>query len=247
MNNININYIIIFLIIGYLVYTDTFPILSKKIKKQENMMSLDDIPPIDIQPKLEISRLEKCEPILMCEYNTTFNHVINDGKKVYIDTLKPLQNRLIYDGHRYNLSKIEFNIGTTKFEGKKVPLELHFVNNSTVNDYILRIVYPLKLTESREVFSNVYAYSDFNKMNKKIKNKEKSINLLDLQDIPSYICCSPNVGKLKRLDFNSINCMLNKTKEFYRYEPTEKSIWFYNKPINFSKIVGKRIINNLQK
>ena len=246
MNN-NFNYILVFLIISYLIYQDIFPTITKKIIKKEKMMSLDKIPPIDLQPKIEITRLKTCPFILFFEYNSTFNHVVNNGTKIYIDTLKPLKNRLIYNGHRYNLSKIEFNIGSTRFNGKKIPLELHFVNTSTINDYILRVIYPLNLTDSMKVFKNVYENNDYNIKNKTTGGNERQIDILDLYDIPSYVCCTPNKGKLKRINLETINYYLNNTKKFYQYKPSKKSVWIYNKPIKFNSLVGKRILDNLLK
>tara|TARA_B100000768_G_C11281289_1_gene378777 strand:- start:3547 stop:4257 length:711 start_codon:yes stop_codon:yes gene_type:complete len=236
MNENTINYIIIGFIITYLVYQDC----KKSILKKEKMMNLDDIPELDIQPKVEITNLVKCEPLIFFELNDTFNHVINDGKKIYINTLKPLRNKTIYDGHRYNLSNIEFHPGTTTFNRKKVHLELHLLFTSTVNDYILRTVFPLSLVDVIEHFKAINHF--------KQKKKDKNIiHLLNYHIIPPYVCCSPNVGKLTRIDLNDLNGILNNNKFFYKYEPNKKSVWFYTKPKKYNKMLGKKILEMLQR
>lgn len=243
-------------------------IIYKIFYNDEKMMSLGNIPKIDTQPKIEITSLVKCRPILYAEYDTNYNHIINDGKKIYSDTIKPLDNRIIYDGHRYNLASIEFNKGTTTFNEKKVHLEMHLVHTSTINDYILRIVIPLSLTDVKsKVIENFDNNDDFYYLNKKKSkkildkfdknnfdkknkfNKEyfNTIRLIEKKDIPFYQCCSPNVGKLKKMYLNRVNCIVNKSPSFYKYEPTKKSIWFYTLPKKFSKIVGKRILESLIK
>lgn len=241
MNENTINYLLVALIIFYFVYQDCN---TKNTKKKEKMMNLSDIPQLDIQPKVEITELVKCEPLIFFELKDTFNHVINDGKKIYVNTLKPLRNRVVYDGHRYNLSNIEFHPGTTTFNRKKVHLELHLLFTSTVNDYILRTVFPLSLVDVMESFEAVNGFGE----TKKLKTKSKNvISLLNARLLPPYVCCSPNVGKLTRLDFNDLNCMLNNNKQFYKYTPTKKSVWFYTKPKKYSKILGKKILEILQR
>ena len=122
-----------------------------------------------------------------------------------------------------------------------------FINTSTINDYILRVIYPLNLTDSMKVFKNVYENNDYNIKNKTTGGNEKQIDILDLYDIPSYVCCTPNKGKLKRINLETINYYLNNTKKFYQYKPSKKSVWIYNKPIKFNSLVGKRILDNLLK
>ena len=77
MNENTINYLLLALIIFYFVYQDC----NTKIQKKRKMMNLSDIPQLDIQPKVEITELVKCEPLIFFELKDTFNHVINDGKK----------------------------------------------------------------------------------------------------------------------------------------------------------------------
>tara|TARA_B110000908_G_scaffold171103_1_gene232711 strand:+ start:3277 stop:3996 length:720 start_codon:yes stop_codon:yes gene_type:complete len=239
MNNNILNYLIIFVIISYLFYQDI-----KTGDQIEKIMNLEDLPKIINNSGLEITNLKKTSPILHFEYNTTFNHVVNDGRKVYINTLRALNNRLILDGHRYNLSSIEFHLGTSKFNNKKVHLELHLVNNSTVNDSIIRIIIPLSLVD---VYENFKAVNSFNiSVNNNHKNKQY-IKILSPRDIPYYYCCSPNKGKLKRIDFNFINCFLNNSKNFYVYTPNSQNTWFYSTPKKFSKITGRKILESLQK
>lgn len=229
---------------------------------KEKMMSLGLIPKLDVQPKVEITELVKCRPIMYAEYDTNYNHIINDGKKIYSETIRPLDNRLIYDGHRYNLASIEFHQGTTTFNHKKVHLEMHLVNTSTINDYIIRIVIPLSLTDVKDVVIENFENDNLYYLKKKKKEKKNTfitlnkkfnreyfntIRLLKKRDIPPYYCCSPNVGNLKKQYLNRINCIINKSKYLYKYEPTKKSIWFYTLPRKFSRIVGKRILEYLQK
>ena len=207
-------------------------------------MSLTNIPKKIVKTGLEITELKKTLPIIFFEYKTTFNHVVNNGNKIYINTLRALNNRLIYEGHRFNLSSIEFHLGSTTFNKKKVYLEMHLVNNSTVNDNTIRIIVPLSLVD---VYENFKAINSFDlPENNNIKSKD-FINILSSNDIPFYMCCSPNKGKLKRIYFKFINCFLNKAKEYYMYKPNSQTIWFYTKPKKFNKITGKKILESLQK
>jgi len=234
----SINYFIILVILVILVYQD----FNKP--KIEKIMSLEDVPKVIKKTSIEITELNRTKPILYFEYKDTFNHVVNDGKKVYINTLKPLKNRLILDGHRFGLSTIEFHIGVTTFNEKKIPLELHFVNNSTVNDSIVRIIIPLKLVD---VYENFKAINSFNIKENNTQKDNQYIKIISPRDIPSYYCCNPNQGKLKRISFNFINCFLNRAKYMYEYKPNKQNTWFYMNPKKFSKITGRKLIESLQK
>ena len=239
MNNNILNYFIVFLIISYLIYEDI-----KSEKKVEKIMSLAKLPQVIEKTSLEITQLKKVLPIIFFEYKTTFNHVVNDGKKVYINTLRALNNRLIYEGHRFNLSSIEFHLGMTTFNNKRVHLEMHLVNNSTINDNIIRIIIPLSLVDVFETFKAINSFEM--PENNSIKTDDY-IKILSPHDIPFYICCSPNKGKLKRIYFKFINCFLNQLKDFYMIKPNRQTIWFYTTPKKFSKITGKKILESLQK
>jgi len=239
MNNNILNYFIIFLIISYMIYKDI-----KSEKKVEKIMSLTKIPKRITQTNLEITELKKTVPIIFFEYKTTFNHIINDGRKVYINTLRALNNRLIYNGQRFNFSAIEFQLGSTTFNHKKVYLEMHLVNNSTINDNSIRIIVPLSLVDVYERFKEINSFEM--PENNMIKN-EQYINIINSNDIPFYMCCTPNKGKLKRINFKFINCFLNNAKEFYMYKPNSQTTWFYTKPKKFSKITGSKILESLLK
>lgn len=239
MNNNILNYLIVFIIISYLIYKDI-----KSDKKVEKIMSLSKVPKKIVRTGIEITKLKKILPIIFFEYKTTFNHIINDGRKVYINTLRALNNRLIYEGHRFNLSSIEFHLGSTTFNNKKIQLEMHMVNNSTVNDTTIRIIVPLNLVDVYESFK---AINSFEIPENNTIRDNNHINIINSNDIPFYMCCSPNKGKLKRIYFKFINCFLNKAKKYYMYKPNSQIIWFYTKPKKFSKITGKKILESLQK
>ena len=224
MDDNYLNYFLIFLILIYCIQRDTKK-KKRKVKKKYNIKTNESISYIEIT-KLIIQT--KKQLVLFFNYNKTFNHVINDGKRVYINTLKPLKNKLIYNDIIYNLTSIEFNIGTTLFNGNTVPLELHLINKSNINGNIIRVIGPLLFIDTNP---------DGN-----------TLNIIETSDIPFYTCCSPNIGKLKSINLHPINNILNKNNIYYKSNISTKSnISFYISPIQFNRMVGKKIIKSLQK
>ena len=206
-------------------------------QKKEKMMRLKCMKKKCNKKKFkEINELDSEYIAIHSNYTSNNNHILNDGFKIFQEILDPSQNNIVLSGHRYNLSNIEFHLGTTTFKYKKVGLELHLVHSNAVGLGSARIIIPLSLEHLRRN----------NFQNNKMENNHLGF-FENINDIPQYQCCTITYGKLLNFDFSELNKILNNCKRLKRYKVNEDEIWFYSLPQKYNRFFGLEIINNLLK
>lgn len=92
-------------------------------------------------------------------------------------------------------------------------------------------------------FSNIKKQTD-KKTIEKIK-PNKYLELFNSYDIPQYICCSPNQGKMINVDLCPIADLINKQKYFYINRISKQTTYFISRPIPFDRTKGFDIRSKL--
>ena len=209
--------IIIFLLFLCLNLSDNNPKIEKmksSIKPFENQSSNLIIPKLKLlKPgeKIEILNLPYCKKNFKVEYGTNINYILNDGKKIYQDILKPNEQQAFIDAKKQGLTQISWRKSIFTYNNKQVPLELQLTHLDSKTGKITRIIYPLSLvSETKEKFTNLSKKSKKSKISKKSKKSKKkrvkkildekgklSLLLQKPTDIPNLIKGKINTGQVK--------------------------------------------------
>lgn len=221
MNKLN------FLILCIILY-----LILDLFRNKEKMMLVNCLPKINKKKYKEISELNMKKVNIHSTYSKNNNHIINDGTKIYQKMLTPVINNIVINGNRHNLADIEFHLGTTTFNYKKVGLEIHLLHKNVTCLGTVRIIIPLSLEDTKFKNGN---------------NNEINIDLFNnLNEIPIYSCCQESYGKILNFDLTDFNKIIN-NKSFYQHKINKNTIWYYTKPYKYNRIFGKYIIKNLLK
>jgi hypothetical protein len=203
--------------------------------------------------KIEILDLPYCKKDFKVEYGTNINYILNDGKKIYQDILKPNEQQAFIDAKKQGLTQVSWKKSIFTYNNKKVPLELQLTHLDSKTGKITKIIYPLSLeSDTKENFSNL------SKKNKKLakKNKKRAKKILDekgklsllLQkpsDIPSLIKGQVNTGKIKSFNVCDDEKYYIEQNKFFMAESPNNETILIAKPIKFDKQLGLTILKNL--
>lgn len=265
----------IFLIFFYLNLPDEnhkIEKMSPTIKPIDSGLSNVTIPKLKLlKPgeRIEILDLPYCKKNFKIEYGSNTNFIINDGKKIYQDIIKPHEQKAFIDSEKQGLTQISWKKSFFTYNNKQVPLELQFTHLDSKTGKITKIIYPLSLeSKTKENFSEDYSKEksktkEEKKAKKVLKKKakeEKKINkrkILDesgklsiliqkSSDIPVLSKGQINTGKIQNFNLcEKEKYNLEQDKFFMIDSPNNETI-LIAKPLKFDRELGLTIIKNLE-
>lgn len=230
MNNLVFILIIIFTILFYLI---------KISPKKETMFSLKNLKKLRLPKKLDITLLEKVPLELFFRYGDSTNHFYNDGRTIYQECIKLLNNRVIINGYRFGLSKIDFTKSILSWYGQKVGLELRLTHQSVQSQQVNVFIIPLSLVDLRKE-----TFVDFNKTKKKSDKKLNTI-ITKIEQVPSYRCCTANQGPLVNVNLCPVATLLLRQQYFFKYQMSDNITYYITKPQEFDRLIGLNIRQKL--
>ncbi len=230
MNLNNIVFILtIFLIILYL----NLPEQNKQVEKMEvdlKKLNIDAVIPFDdikipsvpipklslVQPgqTFELLDLPYCEEKFKVEYGSNTNNIINDNKKIFQDMTKPYEQNAYIGGEKQGLTQISWKKSFFTYNGRKVPLELHFAHFNPQNGKKMRVIFPLSLSSInsyKEETNNVEEFANIDEA-KKLKSKLKDIiGSKEKEKVKAKAKGSKNFADLNKL--GRLNLLLKKQND----------------------------------
>ena len=246
--NLSSNQVILFIILFLIIYKfykskkedDTDEENNNNHKLNEKMMSLCLLDKLDIPEKIEVTQLKKVYLQLFFRYGNNNNHLYNDGRSVWQSTIRYIQNRVIIDGYRYGLSKVEWHKSILTWKGNEVGLELHIVNSSVETGQQVVFVFPLSLVDLRRE-----AFVDLGYNTQKTEVATVNSLITKTEQVPSYVCCNPNGGPIVNFNLCPIANLLLKQKSFYKKKMSDTITWLITTPQPYDKHIGLNIRSKL--
>ena len=258
-----VKYILILTILLIFLYLN-LPDQNQEIEKMSST----------IKPKLkllkpgetiEILDLPYCNKNFKVEYGTNTNFILNDGKKIYQDIIKPHEQQAFIDSEKQGLSQISWKKSFFTYNNKQVPLELHFTHINPQTSKVTRIIYPLSLeSKIKENFSESEAEAKKKKKEKKKEKKEKkkekkinkkkvldefgklSILIQKSNDIPKFIKGQVNTGKIQIFNVCEQEKYNLEQNKFFMVESPNNETILIAKPLKFDRELGLTIMKNLE-
>ncbi len=195
----NLNSIVFILTIFLIILYLNYPEQIKQVEKMEvdlKKLNIDAVIPFDdikipsvpipklllVQPgqTFELLDLPYCEEKFKVEYGSNTNNIINDNKKIYQDMIKPYEQNAFIGEEKQGLTQISWKKSFFTYNGRKVPLELHFAHFNPQNGKKMRVIFPLSLSsidtykEEDEDEEEIEGFANVDKA-KKLKSKLKNI------------------------------------------------------------------------
>ncbi len=193
----NLNSIVFILTIFLIILYLNYPEQIKQVEKMEvdlKKLNIDAVIPFDdikipsvpipklllVQPgqTFELLDLPYCEEKFKVEYGSNTNNIINDNKKIYQDMIKPYEQNAFIGEEKQGLTQISWKKSFFTYNGRKVPLELHFAHFNPQNGKKMRVIFPLSLssidTYKEEDEEEIEGFANVDKA-KKLKSKLKNI------------------------------------------------------------------------
>ncbi len=195
----NLNSIVFILTIFLIILYLNYPEQIKQVEKMEvdlKKLNIDAVIPFDdikipsvpipklllVQPgqTFELLDLPYCEEKFKVEYGSNTNNIINDNKKIYQDMIKPYEQNAFIGEEKQGLTQISWKKSFFTYNGRKVPLELHFAHFNPQNGKKMRVIFPLSLSsidtykEEDEDEEKIEGFANINEA-KKLKSKLKNI------------------------------------------------------------------------
>jgi len=174
------------------------------INAQLYKYSLNDIPKVvkiqkNKKGRVNINTLPKCQLPIKANYSTNTNIMINDGKKIIQDMIKPNEQKSIIANESHDLKQVAWTKSKLNWYGVEIPLEIRLTHINTVTQNLTHIIFPIKLvdTDKKESFYNTIENFS-NLLNFDIISKlDNEINNLSKTDLVS------NLGNLSKTDIIS--------------------------------------------
>ena len=215
---------------------------AEKTEEQlkEKMMDLSLLTDLKTPGKEEIVSLPKVRKEFFLKYGNNNNYIINDGRKVYQNCTRYLENTAIIDGYRFGLSRLEWHKSVLTWKGAKVGLELHVVHNNVESQEQIVVVFPLSLVDLRKEFFTDLSYHN-------LPTDVATLNslLTRVDQIPSYYCCSPNQGAMVNFNLCPVANLILMQNEFYEYKMNSKVTWLITEPQPYDRTIGLNIRSKL--
>lgn len=211
---------------------------DKKLK--EHMLPLSLLDDLKTPKKLEVTSLSTSSPQIFMRYGNNNNHLYNNGNYVWQNMIRHLDNRIIFCGKRYALSRIEWHKSVLTWNYQEVGLELHLVHSSVeIKDTIVFVI-PLSLVDLRiESFTELSYNTQISDV--------ATVNALitKCEQVPSYVCCNPNPGPMVNFNLCPVANVILKQKFFYEYQISSTTRWLITQPQQFNRIIGLNIRSKL--
>tara|TARA_E500000178_G_scaffold343763_1_gene391012 strand:- start:45 stop:818 length:774 start_codon:yes stop_codon:yes gene_type:complete len=243
--------IIILIIVGYRIFEYK---KDERIQKQiikygeeyfndkltEGMLPVSALDKLRTPKKLEITALKTFNPQIFLRYGNNNNHLYNDGRSVWQNMVRHLENRAIICGKRYGLSRLEWHKSVLTWNNQEVGLELHIVHSCVENKDTIIFVIPLSLVDLRtEGFTEL----SYNTQSTDVATVNALITKCD--QVPAYFCCSPNVGPMVNFNLCPVANVILKQKKFYQYQMSNTTKWLITEPEAFDRNIGLNIRSKL--
>lgn len=246
----------IFLIFLYLNFADCHIEKMNPLQLTNTIVPMDNykLPNVPV-PKInllkpgqtfEILDLPYCNEKFKVEYGTNTNYVLNDGKKIFQDMLKPYEQKAFIGSEEQGLTQISWKKSFFTFNGKPVGLELHFAHTNPKTGKRIRVIFPLSLDSNKsqkinETFVDVYSENNnFNNLSR------LNILLQNSSDVPVLVQGQVNTGKLLSVNLCEPAKLILEQKKFFFAETPNEEILLISKPQSFDKNIGLTIMKNLQ-
>ena len=207
---------------------------------QENMMPIEGLGKLKTPKKAEITSLTKSYPQVFLRYGNNNNHLNNDGRVIWQNMVRYLDNRAIICGYRYGLARIEWHKSVLTWKNQEVGLELHLVHTLVESKETVIFVIPLSLVDMRrEAFVDLSYYTQ--------KTDVSTLNSLitKCEQIPSYFCCTPNTGPMINFNLCPVANVILQQKFFYKLDMGDRTTWYITDPQPFDRYIGVDIRNKL--
>ena len=130
---------------------------SEKNNK-EKMMDLSLLSELKVPEKEEITNLPKVKKEIFLKYGNNNNYILNDGRKIYQNCTRYLENTAIIDGYRFGLARLEWHKSVLSWKGNKIGLEIHVVHSDVESQDTVVFVFPLSLIDMRKEFFTDLSY-----------------------------------------------------------------------------------------
>jgi hypothetical protein len=195
--------------------------------------SLNDIPKVikikkDQKGRFDINSLPKCQLPIKINYSSNINNMINDGRKVVQDMVKPNEQKSVIANQKHDLRQFALTKSKLNWYGDEIPLEIRLTHLNTDTQGFTHIIFPIKLVNKDEKESNtIEEFSNFldldivSKLGNEIVNLSKAdivsklgneINNLSKADLVSKI--GNEINNLSKADIvsklgNEINNLSN--------------------------------------
>ena len=235
------------------VLQDILPFEHVKIPN----VPIPKIPLLKKGEKYELLDLPFCDERFRASYASNTNNIVNDGSKIYQDMVKPYEQKAEIGNKPQGLTQISWKKSYFSYNGKPVGLELHFSHVAPATGKVTKVIFPLSFTpeKKKEGFANASA------KNKDIIRKELEDSTLSsfeklgelntliktTKDVPEKIPGQVNVGQLLSFDLcEPANLMLDQRRFFFA-TTAKIELLLIAKPQIFSRNVGMKIMNNLNK
>jgi hypothetical protein len=240
----------IFLIFLYLNFTDYNIEKMTQSQVENSILPLDDlklpnvtIPKINLLKPgetIELLDLPYCNQKFNIKYGSNTNYVLNDGKKIYQDILKPYEQQAYIGSEKQALVQISWKKSFFTFNGKQVGLELHFTHMNSNTGKKVMVIFPLSF-DSKETFvevsSNETALNNFGRL---------TMLLQESSDVPKLIKGQVNTGKLLSFNLCEPAKFILEQKKFFFAKTPNNDVLLISKPQSFDRNLGLTILKNLQ-
>jgi hypothetical protein len=244
----NIVILIGFAIIFFIVYSmvkkesPKDDINSEKTDKEtkEKMMDLSLLSELKVPEKEEITKLPKTKKEIFLKYGNNNNYILNDGRKIYQNCTRYLENTAIIDGYRFGLARLEWHKSVLSWNGNKIGLELHVVHSDVESQDTVIFIFPLSLVDMRREF-----FTDLSYYNMPTDVATLNSLLTRTDQIPSYFCCTPNRGAMVNFNLCPVANLILLQKEFYEFKMNNKITWLIASPQPYDRTIGLNIRSKL--
>jgi len=209
-------------------------------ESKENMMDLTLLSSLKQPEKLEITKFPTTNREVYLKYGNNSNYILNDGRRIYQNCTRYLENTAIIDGYRFGLARLEWHKSVLSWKGQKVGLELHVVHSNVESQEKIIIVFPLSLIDMRKEF-----FTDLSYHNQPTDVATLNSLLTRPDQIPSYYCCSPNQGGIVNFNLCPVANLILMQKKFYVYKMNENITWLITEPQPYDRTIGLNIRSKL--
>ena len=240
-NNVIIIIILLLLVFKYFRVKKE-KVIEEEIMRlgQENMMPISSLEKLNYPKKVEITSLTKTYPQVFLRYGNNNNHIVNDGRSIWQNMVRYLNNRAIICGYRYGLSRIEWHKSVLTWKNQEVGLELHMVHNLVESNKTVSFVIPLSLVDIRRE-----SFVDLGYNNQKSDVATVNSLITKCEQIPSYFCCTPNTGPIVNFNLCPVANIILKQTFYYKYEIGPRTTWYITEPQPFDRYIGLNIMSKL--
>lgn len=155
--------------------------------------------------RININKLPKCKLPIKVDYKTNINNMVNDGRKVVQDMVKPAEHKSMIGNQRHNLKQVSWTKSKLNWHDEKMPLEIRLSHMNTETQQLTHIIFPIRLVDSEvktvEGFADGFFGLDLGKLPSvpNVSNLSQISNITPLGNIGSNLSRIANVTPLGNL------------------------------------------------